>query len=394
MQVLRFVLVAIIVASFGLRPVAADEQPQNLRPIGGKWYVQEGMQPVYFYKDADEYVDLFSYHTKDSNKDGIPNIRLRHDKHFLLMDSQGFPNHPTAKFPNSGNPNSIVVQDFHFKIPLEPKFSKEIVKVPMGPIGTAINGVVFFNPFEAGGINAVEGYAEVWLDSCCGHPQQHGVYHYHKYPSCVKSPFPDEGKRHSPILGFAWDGYPVYGPYESDGVMAMELQGDQALDVCNGHSDPERGYHYHVTPGRFPYLIGGYHGVVEKSISPPLRHAERGPIKNNAEGESGLEQVIASVLPGTASRGKSHTIRIELDPQGILRGHLPPVNANWVQIGPYEARAEQIQREGNVITAKITIPDDASLGALLDCHIEFPGPPNSRVGPIVYKRNEAFRVVE
>jgi len=76
MQVLRFVLVAIIVASFGLRPVAADEQPQNLRPIGGKWYVQEGMQPVYFYKDADEYVDLFSYHTKDSNKDGIPNIRL------------------------------------------------------------------------------------------------------------------------------------------------------------------------------------------------------------------------------------------------------------------------------------------------------------------------------
>ena len=96
----------------------------------------------------------------------------------------------------------------------------------MGPIGMALNGVVFFNPFEAGGMNAIEGYSEVWLDSCCGHPQQHGVYHYHKYPSCVKSPFADDGQRHSPVLGFAFDGFPVHGPYEEAGVMARDLKGD------------------------------------------------------------------------------------------------------------------------------------------------------------------------
>ena len=113
---------------------AADvPAPGNLKPIGGKWYVQEGPKPVYFYKDADRYVDLFSYHTKDSNKDGIENVRLRNDRQFLLMDSQGYPNHPTAVFPNSGNPNRIEVQDFHFKIPLEPKFSPDITRVPMGP---------------------------------------------------------------------------------------------------------------------------------------------------------------------------------------------------------------------------------------------------------------------
>src|SRR5205085_9992920 len=132
------------------------------------------------------------------------------------------PNHPHAKFPNSGNPNEIRPQDFRFKIPLVPKPSTVITTVPMGEIGVAINGVVFFNPFEAGGMNAVKGYSEVWLDSCCGHPQQNGMYHYHKYPSCVKSPFPDEGKRHSPIIGFAFDGYPIHGPYEEQGVMAKD----------------------------------------------------------------------------------------------------------------------------------------------------------------------------
>ncbi len=394
MSAIRGAVLAALAFGFAGSVHAADDGalPERLKPIGGNWYVQENDKPIYFYKDAGRYVDLFSYHQQDSNKDGIENVRLKHDSQFLLMDSQGYPNHPTAVFPNSGNPNRIRVQDFHFKIPLVPKYSPEITRVPMGPIGTAINGVVFFNPFEMGGMNAVEGYSEVWLDSCCGHPQQHGVYHYHKYPSCVKSPFPDDGERHSPILGFAWDGFPVYGPYESDGVMAKDLTGAQALDVCNGHRDPERGYHYHVTPGRFPYLIGGYHGEVERSNSPPLRHAQQGAIENNASGTSELDQVIKNVLPGSASRGKSHTIRIELEPKNSRRGPVPAGKPSWVQIGPFEADEKSITREKNVITAVITIPKDASSGVLLDCHIEFASP-NGR-GPTVFKQNDAFRVVD
>ena len=170
----------------------------------------------------------------------------------------------------------------------------------MGPIGMALNGVVFFNPFEAGGMNAIEGYAEVWLDSCCGHPQQHGVYHYHKYPSCVKSPFADDGQRHSPVLGFAFDGFPVHGPYEEAGVMARDLKGERALDVCNGHTDPARGYHYHVTPGRFPYIIGGYAGVPEPSNNPMLRRGTTGAIVDNADRSGVREFGIRSVTPGNA----------------------------------------------------------------------------------------------
>jgi hypothetical protein len=382
------------VLSFMVTLAVAIAQPSNaepssdLKPIGGRWYVREAKKPLYFYRDGRQYVDLFSYHMADANKDGIDDVRLRHDGRFLLVDSQGYPNHPTAIFPNSGNPNTIRVQDFHFKFPLVPRKADTITRVPMGPIGMALNGVVFFNPFEAGGMNAVAGYSEVWLDSCCGHPQQTGVYHYHKYPSCVKSPFPDDGKRHSPIIGFAFDGFPVHGPYEDDGVMAKDLTGARALDVCNGHSDPERGYHYHVTPDKFPYIIGGYAGVPEVSNNRGIARAGTGAIEDNTAGTSREGAGISSVTPGTAGRGKTHLVRIELSPTGARR--VPEGKPSWVQIGPFEARS--ITRDGNVITAEIVVPADASRGALLDCHIEFElAGGRNRVA--VLKRNEVLRII-
>lgn len=365
----------------------AAEPPEGLTHVGGRWFVKAGEKPVYYYKDADRFVDLFSYHAKDSNKDGIDNVRPRHDAQFLIIESQGYPNHPTAVFPNTGNPNSIQVQNFTFRLPLEPRLAGRITRAPMGPIGMALNGVVFFNPFEMGGLNAVEGYSEVWLDSCCGHPQQTGVYHYHKYPSCVKSPFSDDGKQHSPIIGFAWDGFPVYGPYEAAGVMAKDLKADRALDVCNGHSDEQRGYHYHVTPGRFPYIIGGYAGVVEPSNNHGLARAGTGAIEDNTQLGTRLEQVIAAVRPGTAARGKTHSIHFELAPQNA-GGALPKGKPDWVQIGPFEAA--KITRKGNIVTAQVVIPKDAPVGVLFDCHLEF----GSDEFPTVIKKNDVFRVVE
>jgi YHYH protein len=359
----------------------------GLKPIGGRWYVRDGNPPTYVFKDADTYVDLFGYHLADSNKDGIPNLKIRHDDRALIIESQGYLNHPTAIFPNSRNPNRIRVQDFHFRLPLEPERAASITKVPMGPIGMALNGVVFFNPFEAGGMNAIEGYSEVWLDSCCGHAQQHGVYHYHKYPSCVKSPFADDGRRHSPVLGFAFDGFPIYGPYEEAGVIARDLKGDRGLDVCNGHTDPSRGYHYHVTPGRFPYIIGGYAGVPEPSNNHLLRRGSAGAIVDNADRSGAKTFGIRSVVPGNASRGMTHTLEFRLDP--ATRGGLPAGVPSWVQIGPFEA--SKVSRQGDTVQAEVDIPADSPVGVLLDAHMEFGAPGSGLVR--VFKKNDAFRVV-
>ncbi len=135
----------------------------------------------------------------------------------------------------------------------------------MGSIGVATNGVMFFNPFDAGGMEAVN-----IMDRCCGHPSPGNEYHYHKYPVCIKSPFSDDGQGHSPLIGFALDGFPIYGPYEAKGLMAKDDKG-HALDAFNMHKDDQRGWHYHVTPGKFPYIIGGIAGAADP------RNLRRGP---------------------------------------------------------------------------------------------------------------------
>ena len=111
---------------------ALAEDRQDLTAIGGHWYVSPSAPPVYYYEDAGRYVDLFSHHQLDANKDGIPNVQLSHDDRCLIVRSQGYPNHPTAIFPNSGNPNSICVQDFTFRFPLQPQIARQVTRVPWG----------------------------------------------------------------------------------------------------------------------------------------------------------------------------------------------------------------------------------------------------------------------
>jgi len=185
------------------------------------------------------------------------NVKLTFTDDYLAVRSNGMPTHKTAKFPNNYNPNRILKQNYIFKIPLRPKIAKEPTELPMGPIGVAVNGIPFYNPYTAEGNDAVSGpFAEVF-DSGCGHPDQLGRYHYHKYPVCLKSPFHDKEGEHSPLIGLAFDGFAVYGPQDLEGKPPTDL------DECNGHEDDERGYHYHVTK-KFPYIFGSYRGEVDR----------------------------------------------------------------------------------------------------------------------------------
>ena len=173
----------------------------------------------------------------------------------MIVHSNGIPDHSTGDFPNARNPNSIKAQNYTFHIPLKPTFSMHVTQLPMGPIGVAINGVPFYNPFNRQGKDATK--YEI-LDDCCGHPDQLGRYHYHIYPKCIHTSFVDPKGEHSPLIGYAFDGFAIYGPNSDGGKSPTDL------DECNGHSDPVRGYHYHVTK-TFPYILGGYHGVVDRS---------------------------------------------------------------------------------------------------------------------------------
>lgn len=190
----------------------------------------------------------------------------------IVMRSLNLPNHPTATFPDKwrmldGNPSYIQEKSNTWYLPKHPKLAKAPIAMdaknangalPMGPIGVATNGVIFFNPFD----HIFETDAVWRLDRCCGHPSPQNAYHYHKYPVCVKTPWSDEGKMHSSVIGFAFDGFPVYGPYEADGLLAKDDK-QNPLNDFNLHTDDTHGPHYHVTPGKFPHIIGGYWGEVD-----------------------------------------------------------------------------------------------------------------------------------
>lgn len=186
------------------------------------------------------------------------NVKVSFTKSWMVVESDGIPTHKVGDFPNEHNPNKIEKQSYRFIIPREPKIAEKPTPLPMGPIGVAINGIPFYNPYNAEGNDAVMGpFAEVF-DSCCGHPDQLGRYHYHKYPVCVKSPFKEVVGQHSNLIGYAFDGFGVYGPQGEEGKAPTDL------DSCNGHADKTRGYHYHVTT-KSPYILGAYRGVVDMS---------------------------------------------------------------------------------------------------------------------------------
>lgn len=183
-----------------------------------------------------------------------PNVKLSVDGDTLVVKSDGIPDHTTGDFPNRNNPNTIRKQDYTFRIPLHPRRADRVSPLPMGPIGVAVNGVPFYNPYNAEGQDAAKN--EVF-DECCGHPDPMGRYHYHIYPKCIHTSFSDPKGQHSPLIGYAFDGYALYGPNGENGKPPADL------DECNGHTDATRGYHYHVTD-KFPYLLGGYRGEVDR----------------------------------------------------------------------------------------------------------------------------------
>lgn len=152
------------------------------------------------------------------------------------------------------NPNTIASQNITLTIPVNPTVAATHAATPMGVMGVALNGVPFFNQYAAGGsplTNEINSFDQWW-----GHPQMSGMYHYHvepKYLTTVKA-------TSSSLMGFLLDGFPVYGPKETNG------SDPAGLDVYHGHTHatadyPAGIYHYHFTTAA-PYLNGnGFYGT-------------------------------------------------------------------------------------------------------------------------------------
>lgn len=173
----------------------------------------------------------------------------------------------TGEFPVSSgddayqydrNPNSIRSQAVSYSLPSHPRAASKPSCLPMGAIGIARNGVAIFNALDALDRDAV---AHEVQDSCGGHPQQSGEYHYHDIPSCLTKG--ESKNRASGLVGYALDGYPIYGPRGAHG----KLLSNDDLDACHGQVSKvyfegrwQRIYHYNATL-EYPYTLGCFHGT-------------------------------------------------------------------------------------------------------------------------------------
>jgi hypothetical protein len=182
-----------------------------------------------------------------------------------IFTGNDLPDHPTGNFPVSPsddayavdrNPNSIREQTVSFSVPANPTPAAQPNCVG-GEVGIMLSGVVIFNAFDAEGRDAV---AHEVQDSCGGHPQMSGFYHYHSLSDCIED---TSTSGHSSLVGYAFDGYGIYGYYGEDGGEVT----NEDLDECHGHTHEIEWdgqmvemYHYHATH-EFPYTVGCFHGT-------------------------------------------------------------------------------------------------------------------------------------
>lgn len=130
----------------------------------------------------------------------------------------------------------------------------------------SLNGVPAYGPQESDSLNAVEGMGVQGARFWYGHSGASLEWHVHN---------PQMGKEtvtSSTLLGYAMDGFPIYGPLADDSV----------LDPCNGMTDGKGNYKYHVRTieqvdgnleycnGVSPetnwnYILGCYNGDIKNS---------------------------------------------------------------------------------------------------------------------------------
>ena len=207
-------------------------------------------------------------------------IAITREGNWRLIVSNNLPQHPTGIFPIrtsdqayqfDRNPNAIREQRIRLKLPFAPQAAPAPSCVPMGLIGFTVVGGALYNAMDARGRDAP---AYEMMDLCGGQPQQEGQYHYHDNAPCL--PNGRDANGHSELIGYALDGFGIYGAFDIDGRPITNRE----LDACHGHVGPvlrdgriQEIFHYHLND-EYPYSVGCFHGTPVR-VSPDIRLPKR-----------------------------------------------------------------------------------------------------------------------
>jgi hypothetical protein len=220
-----------LLANAQLRP-AVTSWLRNTTGIKGRHYVSGNSTPI--------------------TDNVLANVQtVQYSASSVYVSTNGIPAYITGPFLD-GNPSLATSQNAIFKFPLNPSQNTGTpTSTTGGNIGIFINGVALFdyrdgvswknstNSLCGGPINPPCMGDGVWnrdavvaerggFDCAKAHPAM-GNYHHHQNPSAfnldrvvisnICSTYPADGlytidsTKHSPLIGFAYDGFPIYGAY-------------------------------------------------------------------------------------------------------------------------------------------------------------------------------------
>jgi hypothetical protein len=209
----------------------------NSTGITGRHYVQGNSTPI--------------------NETTLANVQtVQYSNNWVYVTTTGVPSYITGPFMD-GNPSLTTNQNAIFKMPLNPtQNTGTLTNTTGGNIGIFINGVALFDYRDGvawnstsntlcGGLPGMSpcpggpGASFSWnrdaipaekmgFDCSKGHPAN-GNYHHHQNPSAFKLDltvisnvcdlydadglYVIDSTVHSPLIGYAYDGFPIYGAY-------------------------------------------------------------------------------------------------------------------------------------------------------------------------------------
>ena len=236
MKKIFFLLIAIFsIAINAQTKPAITKFLQNTTGITGRHYVTGNSTPI---------VDAVQANVQS----------VYYNATYSYVSATGIPAYITGPFQD-GNPSLATAQNKIFRIPLNPTQGSGTTATTGGNIGVFINGVALFDYRDGvawnnttqslcggpgnspcpGGPTATQAWnrdaipaERAGFDCSKAHPAM-GNYHHHQNPSAfnldllvtstICDAYPSDGlyvintNEHSPLLGFAYDGFPIYGAY-------------------------------------------------------------------------------------------------------------------------------------------------------------------------------------
>jgi hypothetical protein len=174
-------------------------------------------------------------------------------QYYAALPAQGYAN--AAEIP-------IRPWDLDITVPRFPKPNRTPACISKLTIGIADTGAPWHVEIAPDAqFHILNPSAGLPMDKCWGHPYA-TQYHYHGESwTCFRNR--DKPHEHSPLEGYAIDGFGIYGIRGVNGKPVTNAQ----LDECHGHTHRIRWegkmvrmYHYHLN-AEYPYSLGCFRGT-------------------------------------------------------------------------------------------------------------------------------------